>query len=281
MPFGLAHSPAEFQRTMQAVLGDMLGKFVMVYLDDIVIFSWSEEEHEEHLNQVFDALEENGLKLKSSKCTFSAPSVELLRYVVSADGITCNPEKMEAIAKLPTPKNVKDVQSFLGMAGYYRQCVPQFAKVASPLVKLTRKYVGFSWGKEQQEAFEILKTLLVSSRVMAHPNTHKPYKLYTDACEYAVGAILVQEDDEGVACPIQYLSTQLAGAQLRWATIEKEAYAVVYALTKLRPYVYGSEFIIYTDHKPLKALFLLAVKNTKIQRWAVLIAEYGAPIEYR
>ena len=281
MPFGLANAPAEFQRTMQAVLGDMLGKFVMVYLDDIVIFSQSVEEHEEHLSQVFDALEGNGLKLKASKCTFSASSVELLGYVVSADGIKCNPGKTEAIANLPTPRNVKDVRSFLGMAGYYKQCVPQFAKVASPLVKLTRKYVRFSWGEEQQEAFDTLKKLLISSRVMAHPNTQKPYKLYTDACEYAVGAILVQEDDEGIECPIQYLSKQLAGAQLRWATIEKEAYAVVYALTKLRPYLYGAEFTIYTDHKPLKALFLSEVKNTKIQRWAVLIAEYGAPIEYR
>ena len=281
MPFGLANAPAEFQRTMQAVLGDMLGKFVMVYLDDIVIFSRSVEEHEEHLSQVFDALERNGLKLKASKCTFSASSVELLGYVVSADRIKCNPGKTEAIANLPTPRNVKDVRSFLGMAGYYRQCVPQFAKVASPLVKLTRKYVWFSWGEEQQEAFDTLKKLLISSRVMAHPNTQKPYKLYTDACEYAVGAILVQEDDEGIERPIQYLSKQFAGAQLRWATIEKEAYAVVYALTKLRPYLYGAEFTIYTDHKPLKALFLSEVKNTKIQRWAVLIAEYGAPIEYR
>ena len=281
MPFGLANAPAEFQRTMQALLGDMLGKFVMVYLDDIVVFSQSEEEHEEHMNQVFDALEENGLKRKSSKCTFIAPWVELLGYVVSANGITCNPAKTEAIAELPKPKNVKDVPSFLGMAGYYRQCVPQFVKVAAPLVKLTRKYVRFSWGEEQQEAFEILKKLLVSSHVMAHPNTHEPYKLYTDACEYAVGAILAQEHDEGVERPIQYLSKQLAGAQLRWATIEKEAYAVVNDLTKLRPYLYCSEFTIYTDHKPLKALFLSEVKNTKIQRSAVLIAEYGAPIEYR
>ena len=281
MPFGLANAPAEFQRTMQAVLGEMIGQFVMVYLDDIVVYSRTEGEHEEHLRRVFDALEHNGLKLKASKCTFRAPSVELLGYIVSADGIKCNPDKTEAIANLASPETVKEVRSFLGMAGYYRQCVPQFAKVAAPLVRLTKKQARFSWGQEQQEAFDVLKELLVSSQVMAHPDTSKPYKLYTDACDYAIGAILVQEDDDGVERPIQYVSKQLAGAQLNWATIEKEAYAVVHALTKLRPYLYGAEFVIYTDHKPLKSLFLSEVKNTKIQRWAVLIAEYGAPIEYR
>ena len=193
----------------------------------------------------------------------------------------CNPDKTEAISNLPTPETVKEVRSFLGMAGYYRQCVPQFANVAAPLVRLTKKHARFAWGQEQQEAFEVLKELLISSRVMAHPDTSKPYKLYTDACDYAIGAILLQEDNEGVERPIQYISKQLAGAQLNWATIEKEAYAVVHALTKLRPYLYGAEFVIYTDHKQLKSLFRSEVKNTKIQRWAVLIAEYGAPIEYR
>ena len=281
MPFGLANAPAEFQRTMQTVLGEMIGQFVMVYLDDIVVYSKSEQEHEEHLRRVFDALEQNGLKLKASKCTFSAPSVELLGYIVSAEGIKCNPDKTDAIANLQVPETVKEVRSFLGMAGYYRQCVPQFAKVAAPLVRLTKKHARFTWGPEQQKSFETLKELLVSSRVMAHPDTSKPYKLYTDACDYAIGAILVQEDEHGMERPIQYVSKQLAGAQLNWATIEKEAYAVVHALTKLRPYLYGAEFVIYTDHKPLKSLFLSEVKNTKIQRWAVLIAEYGAPIEYR
>ena len=281
MPFGLANAPAEFQRTMQTVLGKMLGRFAMVYLDDIVVYSKNEREHREHINLICDALEENGLKLKPSKCEFNKSSVELLGYIVSAEGITCNPQKTEVIAKLSQPQTVKDVRSFLGMAGYYRQCVPNFAKVAAPLVSLTRKHARFAWGREQQEAFDALKSLLVSSKVMAHPDTHKPYKLYTDACDYAVGAILVQVDDQGIERPIQYVSKQLSGAQLNWATIEKEAYAVVHALTKLRPYLYGSQFTIYTDHKPLKSLFLSEVKNTKIQRWSVLIAEYGAPIEYR
>lgn len=281
MPFGLANAPSVFQRTMQDVLGDMVGDFVMVYIDDIVVYSKSHEEHQEHLRQVFDALELHGLKLKTSKCHLDVPEVELLGYVVSARGVNCNPDKTRAISELSQPQSVKEVRSFLGMAGYYRQCVPGFAKIAAPLVKLTRKNVRFAWGQMEQEAFDTLKKLLVSSKVMALPDTSKPFKLYTDACDYAIGAILVQDDDVGMERPIQYISKQLSGSQLNWATIEKEAYAVIHALTKLRPYLYGAAFTVYTDHKPLKALFLSEVKNTKIQRWATLIAEYGAPIEYR
>lgn len=281
MPFGLANAPAVFQRTMQQVLGDMVGDFVMVYIDDIVVYSKTRQEHQEHLQMVFDALEFHGLKLKPSKCHLDVPVVELLGYIVSAEGIACNPDKTKAISDLSQPKDIKEVRSFLGMTGYYRQCIQDYARIAAPLVKLTKKNTRFQWGLEEKEAFDTLKELLVSSEVMAHPDTSEPYKLYTDACDYAVGAILVQMDSAGVERPVQYVSKQLSGSQLNWATIEKEAFAVIHALTKLRPYLYGATFTIYTDHKPLKALFLSEVKNTRIQRWATLIAEYGARIEYR
>jgi hypothetical protein len=123
--------------------------------------------------------------------------------------------------------------------------------------------------------------MLISPHVMAYPNVRKPYHLHTDACDYAVGGILVQVDDTGLDRVVQYISHQLSPTQRRWATIEKEAYAVVYALTKLRTYLFGAEFTVYTDHKPLKSLFTKEMVNTKIQRWAVLLAEYGAKIEYR
>ena len=167
------------------------------------------------------------------------------------------------------------------MCGYYRQCLPNYAKVAEPIVRLTRKNEPFFWGDEQQGSFSKLKEMLMSEPVMAYPKVGQPYKLVHDACEYAVGAILVQVDEQGVERVIQYVSHQLAGSQLRWATIEKEAYAVVHALSKLRPYLYGAEFTVYTDHKPLTSLFTAQLNNTKIQRWAVLLAEYGAKIEYR
>ena len=159
--------------------------------------------------------------------------------------------------------------------------MPDYARIAEPIVRLTRKGVDFAWGEAQQNAFNALKALLVSPMVMAHPDVNKPYKLYTDACDYAIGGILCQLDEKGVERVIQYISHQLNPIQRRYATIEKEAYALVYALNKLRPYLLGSEFVAYTDHKPLKSLFTKEMNNTKIQRWAVLLAEYGAKIEYR
>ena len=137
------------------------------------------------------------------------------------------------------------------------------------------------WTEEHQAAFQKLKSLLTSNYVMAHPDPTAPYKLYTDASDTCVGAILVQQKADGVEHVIQYVSHQLSSTQQRWATIEKEAYAVIYAITKLRPYLYGAKFHVYTDHKPLTSLFTKQMVNTKIQRWAILLAEYGATISYR
>ncbi len=281
MPFGLTNAPAVFQRVMTSVLSQFIGKFAMVYLDDVIIFSKTEEEHISHLRQVFDAFEKAGLTLKESKCHFGKSSLDLLGFVVSKDGVAAQPSKTSAISELSSPMDVSELRSFLGMSSYYRQLVPGFAAIAEPLYQLTRKNVAWHWGESQQSAFESLKSALVTSPVMAYPNTSKPYILYTDACDYAVGAILCQEDDEGVERPIQYLSQQLSPTQRRYAVIEKEAFAVVYALKKLRPYLLGSEFVIFTDHKPLLSFFTGEIANTKIQRWAILLAEYGAPIKYR
>lgn len=281
MPFGLANAPGHFQRTMDYVFSDLIGKTVMVYIDDIVVYSKNVEDHANHLEEVFQRLEKYGLRLKPSKCTFGKSEVKLLGYIVNKHGIASDPEKTKAIADLQPPASVAEVRSFLGMSGYYRQCIPSYAEISEPLVRLTRKYARFEWTDCQQRAFDTLKDILVSNEVMAHPQVNKPYKLYTDACDYAIGAILVQADNDGVERVVQYVSHQLAGPQLRWATIEKEAYAVVYAIGKLRAYLYGAKFTVFTDHKPLASLFTKEMQNTKIQRWGILLAEYGAKIEYR
>ena len=182
---------------------------------------------------------------------------------------------------MSAPQDVPQVRSFLGMTGYYRTCIPHYAHISEPLVELTRKNKRFSWGQAQQKSFETLKEELVSEHVMAHPQLNKPYKLYTDACDYAIGGILCQDDDQGIERPIVYTSKQLSPTQRKWAVIEKEAYALVKALIKLRPYLLGAEFTAYTDHKPLTSLFTKEMNNTKIQRWAVLLEEYGCKVEYR
>ena len=281
LPFGLCNGPAAFQRIIDTVMGDLLGKICLVYLDDIVIFSSNATEHAAHLQLVFDRLRNAGLQLKPSKCHFGVNEIKLLGFIVSDQGIATDPAKVEVIQNLPSPSSVKEVRTFLGMTSYYRQFVPNYATVSEPLTCLMRKEVKFHWGADQAAAFTSLKALLVSSDVMAAPQMDKPYKLYTDACDYAVGGILVQDDVKGVEKVIQYVSHALSRTQRKWATIEKEAYAVVYCINKLRPYLYGADFVVYTDHKPLKSLFTKDFQNTKIQRWGVLLAEYGARIEYR
>jgi hypothetical protein len=279
--FGLANAPSFFQRRMNGVLARYLGRSVLIYIDDIVVYSENEAEHREHLREVFRCLSQAGLQLKMSKCSFMQTHVDLLGFRIGADGIAPLEEKVRAISDLPPPKNVKAVRSFLGLANYYRQCVQNYAKIAEPIVALTRKGVPFEWTSGCQAAFDALKRALVSPQVMAHPDVGKPYSLYVDACDYAVGGVLVQRDESGVERPIQYISHQLSSVQRRWATIEKEAYALVYALQKLRPYLLGAQYVVYTDHRPLKSLFTKEMANTKIQRWAILLAEYGAQIEYR
>ena len=167
------------------------------------------------------------------------------------------------------------------MSGYYRSLIPEYARHALPLYGLTHDGVEWQWGEKEQTGFDRLKEALCSQRVVAHPRVNDPYILYTDACDYALGGILCQKDENGIERPIQYISAKFSPAQLKWATIEKEAYAVVYCLKKLRAYLLGSEFTVFTDHKPLLCLFTKEMVNTHIQRWAVLLAEFGAKIQYR
>ena len=280
VPFGLKTAPNFFQREMNKIMAGLIGVCVFVYIDDILVFSKNEEDNLHHLQQVFDRLRQVGLKLKPTKCAFGLPEVKLLGYVLSKDGIQTDPDKVTAIANLPTPTSIKDVRSLLGMTNYYRTSLPNYAKVAEPLIQLTRKNVRFAWNDERQIAFDELKRLLTSSHVMAPPDLNRKYKLYTDACGYAVGGILVQESDDGVEKVIQYVSHTLSATQRKWATIEKEAYAVVYCLDKLRTYIYGAGVDVFSDHKPILSLFTNVMSNTKIQRWGVLLAEYGAKIHY-
>ena len=281
MPFGLCNAPAVFQRTMDKVLSGLIGRFVCVYLDDIIVFSDSMEEHEYHLQCVFDRLRKAGLKLKPTKCAFGLPEVKVLGYIMNSQGSSPDPDKIQAIKEMAPPESVKDTRRFIGMCSYYRSCLPSFAAVCEPLIALTRKHVRFEWTGKCQKAFEKLKRLLVSSHVMAPPNPNKPYRLYTDACHYAVGAILVQESDDGVEKVVQYISHILSPTQRNYPVIEKEAYAVIYALTKLRPYLYGAKVAVFTDHKPLRCLFTKDLDNTRIQRWQILLTEYNATIQYR
>ena len=280
LPFGLTNAPAIFQRAMNKALAGLTGKICMVYIDDIVVYSRTPAEHARHLEQVLQRLRSAGFQLKPSKCSFGLSEIELLGYKVSAEGIQPLPDRIASVQHLLPPATQKEVRSFLGTVGYYRQCIPNFATIALPLTELTRTKQPFVWGPPQQESFDKLKEALVSPEVMAHPDPKKPYTLHTDASDHSIGGVLSQKDDYGKERVIYYLSHKLSETQRRWSTIEKEAYAVIYALKKLHAYLHGAEFVIKTDHKPLKSLFQSEIKNTKLQRWAIQISEYGAEIQY-
>ena len=204
MPFGLANGPSHFQRIMDYVFRDLLGVCVMVYIDDIVIYSKSMSEHLSHLETVFNRLSQHGLQVKAEKCKFALTEIKLLGFVLDQRGIRANPEKTSAISSMPDPRTVKQVRSFLGMTGYYRQCIPHYAELPQPLTALTKKRRRFDWNSQCQAAFDSLKRALVSDSIFRYPRVDLPYKLYTDASDLCVGAILCQTHEDGV----EYVSHQ-------------------------------------------------------------------------
>jgi transposase InsO family protein len=281
LPFGLTNAPAQFQRLMNFILRDFIGKTCCVYLDDIVVFGRTPHEHKDRLQKVLDALHAAGLTLKQKKCFLGREQVELLGYTVSAQGITAQEDKLAAIRNMAAPTDVKAIQRFMGMTGYYRQLIPRYADISAPLITLTKKGEPWRWGTDEDTAFRELRAALTSDRIVAHPDPSRPYCLYTDASNMAVGAILTQTDDMGVERPIHYVSKALNGAQRRWSAIEREAFAIVHALRKLRAYLQGAALTILTDHKPLRSLFQCELSNSKIQRWGMLISEFSPTLEYR
>ncbi len=281
MPFGLTSSPPVFQELMNRVMQGVQNKYCMAYMDDIVVFSETVEDHFQHLADVFKRLEKANLKLKLSKCEFFKEKIQFLGHVVSSDGVQPDEEKVRVIRDLQPPTTVKQVRSFLGMVSYYRNFLEKFSEIAYPLIALTRKNARFHWDDACQDAFEKLKQHLIEAPILAHPDITKPYKLYTDASLFAVGAILTQDGTDGKERVIQYVSHKLSKGQQKWSCVEREAYACVYALNKLRHYLLGAQFTIYTDHKPLRCLFTSEMKNTRVQRWAIMLNEYGCDIQYR
>lgn len=250
MPYGLRTVPQVFQELMGIVL-EGLENFSMAYLDDVLIHSATLESQFEHIQKVYDILKEHGLKLKLKKCSFLKETTSYLGFTISTDGVSPDPSNVSSIRSLPAPSSVKEVRSFLGMCSYYRRFIPQFLEIAIPLIHLTKKYAKFKWTDESQKTFDHLKQNLTCVPLLGYPDTGKPYVLYTDASDKAIGACLVQElehnDQIGPGVknekPIYFLSHK--------STVEKEAFAIHYAIQKLDHYLHNATFVIKTDHRPL------------------------------
>ena len=277
VPFGLAQAPAYFQKLINDVLRGC--NFTMGYLDDIIIYSRSEKEHLEHLEEIFTRLKKAGLKLKLEKCCFFKKHIQYLGHLISEDGIQPLPEKLESIAKMPAPKNPKEVKQFLGLVGYYRKFVPRFADISRVLTHLTKKDVEFKWTPECEKCFQILKEFLQQAPILRYPDPHASYTLYTDASKYAYAGILTQHNN-GTDHPITYVSGLFRESQLNWATLTKEAYAIYMSVKKLSFYIDTAKITVKSDHLPLKKFLEKNTLNSKVNNWAVELESQDITFEY-
>lgn len=280
LPFGLCNAPATFERLMEFVLAGLIGTSCLVYLDDIVVFSRTFEEHISRLTEVLTRLRQAGLKLKPGKCFLFRREIVYLGHVVSKEGIATDPSKTAAMDKYPPPKNVQELKQFIGFASYYRRFIPKFAEIASPLHRLTQKSVEFGWTIECQKAFEELKQRFTKAPVLAFPRFDVPFRLYTDASDYGIGAVLSQKQD-GAERVIAYASRQLTKTERQQPTTEKEALAMIWSIKQFRQYLFGHKFVLITDHQPLKWLKSLKDPPPKLARWVMTLQQYDFEVEYR
>src|SRR5436190_17176129 len=283
MPFGLKNAPAVFQRFMNELFSNLQDIYVVVYLDDILIYSKNPEEHTEHIREVLKRLRENHLFARPEKCYFFVTTVTYVGIVITPEGISMEPAKIKDVAEWPEPKTVKQVQAFLGFANFYRRFVPGFSSLAKPLTSLTRKESTWEWKKDQQEAFDNIKKAITSDPVLIHPDPDKPYYLETDASGVAMGAILSQRHTDGKLHPIGYMSKGFNEAQAKYNTYNKELLAIVEALDFWRLLLEGSEkpITIYTDHRNLQYWQEAHVMDRKHHRWYGDLASYNFTINYR
>ena len=284
LPFGVSAAPSIFQRAMEGILQGI--PHVAVYIDDILITGVSKEEHLATLDQVLTRLETAGLRLKLPKCAFLRPSVEYLGFRISADGIGPTQEKVCAIAEAPTPRNVPQLRSFLGLVNYYSKFLPCLSTTLAPLYLLLHKQHAWSWGTEQQRAFQAAKELLSSSRVLVHYDPTKELVLACDASPYGIGAVLSHRLEDGSDQPIAFASRTLAPAERKYAQIDKEALAIVFGVKRFHNFLFGRSFTILSDHKPLQHLLgetraVPAMASARIQRWALTLGAYNYGIAYK
>ena len=280
LPMGLKNSPAMFQRLMETVLHGLTFKFCLIYLDDIIVYSKSFSEHLHHLKDVFDRLQNAGLKLHPQKCSFAKKEIKYLGHIVSKDGITPDPAKVEAIRNYPSPRNLKQLRAWLGMSGYYRKFQKNYARIAAPLYALTKKNTEFIWSEKCETAFQQLKSALTSPPILAYPQYDQPFRVYTDASSFAIGGILCQVQD-GVEKVICYQGRALNKQEQNYGITEKECLALVFCVKKFDCYLRFSSFTAYVDHAALKWLLSLKEPTGKFARWVALLQSYEMDIVYR
>ena len=290
LPFGLCNSPATFQRVMEDCFADLNLKVLFIYIDDLIIFSDTIEEHLQRLEMVFERLRLCGLKLASDKCELIQTEISFLGFIVSSEGIKTDPEKVSKVQEWPVPKCAKDLRSFLGFASYYRRFVEGFSVLAKPLTKLLpasnskeKTLPPWEWGQSQQAAFDTLKHHLCNAPVLAFPDFQKPFRLeiHVDASGEGLGAVLCQ-DEGGVVRPVAYASRSLTKAEMRYPPHKREFLGLKWGIVdKFNDYLWGApKFVVKTDNNPLTYVLTSAKLDATGHRWLAALASYNFDIQY-
>ncbi|GJX70729.1 putative reverse transcriptase domain-containing protein [Tanacetum coccineum] len=275
MPFGLTNAPAVFMDLMNRVCKPYLDKFVIVFIDDILIYSKNKEEHEEHIKLILELLKKEELYAKFSKCEFWIPKVQFISHVIDREGIHVDPAKIKSVKDWASPKSPTKIYQFLGLAGYYRRFIEGFLKIAKPMTKLTQKKVKFVWGDKQEASFQLLKQKLCSAPILALPEGSKDFIEYRDALKKGLGTVLMQREKV-----ISYASHQLKIHEKNYMTHDLELGAVVFALNIWRHYLYGTKYTVFTDHKSLQHILDQKELNMRQRRWLELLSDYDCDIRY-
>jgi len=286
MPFGLTNAPAIFQSMMTDIFRDILDIYVVVYIDDLLIFSTSIDSHVSHVREVLGRLRTHRLFAKLSKCTFHASDVEFLGFVISGSGISMAQDNVDAIKAWPTPKNVRGVQSFLGFVNFYRKFIRDFANLSSPMTNLTEKDVSWAWSGICQDAFDALKVAVSSAPCLSHPRFDLPFVLETDASKFAVGAVLSQPtsiDSMNDLCPVGFYSRKLSPAEVNYDVHDKELLAIICAFDHWSHFFLGAPHIlqVYTDHRNLVYFRNRQILSSRLLRWSLFINQFNFVLLYR
>lgn len=278
MPFGLKNAPSTFQRMMDTVLRGL--KNVTVYMDDLIIYSSSLQEHIQDLEAVLQRLRESNLKVQLDKTEFLKKETPFLGHIVTAEGVKPDPSKIKSIQQFPIPKTNKEIKSFLGLLGYYRKFIPNFAHLTKPMTACLKKGKKIELTTEYINCFEHCRNLLMNDPILQYPDFEKDFNLRTDASNFALGAVLSQ-GPIGTDRPVAYASRTLNDTKVKYSTIEKELLAIVWATKYFRPYLYGRKFNIITDHKPLQYLMNMKEPNGRLTRWRLRLEEFDYKIIYK
>ena len=279
LPMGLKVSPSTFSRLMTVAMSGLNMERCLVYLDDIIVFGKSLDEHNKNLSKIFERLRQTSLKLNPTKCNFLKTELLYLGHLVSVEGIKPDPSKLEVIKNWSSPQTADEVKRFVAFANYYRKHIKDFAKFCSPLNKLTRKNVEFNWTEGCEHSFQYLKKCFMNPPVLDYPDFSEGniFTLHTDASGKALGAVLSNQN----ARPVAFASKALNKAEINYSTIEKELLGVVWAIRHFRPYLYGRKFEVYTDHRPLVYLFTLKDPSSRLTKFRLALEEYKFEVIYK